>query len=67
MLCMMQSYVMIKSLGNIVWHHYSLVQALLSHRSHFITFGSNVLPTVKLRVGVLRLSVDFNFCNVFAI
>ena len=65
----MQSYVMIKSLGNTGWHCYSPVESLLCHRFHFITFGSNVLPTVKLHVAslrVLRFSVDFNVLYVFA-
>lgn len=61
---------MIKSLGNTVWHCYSPVESLLCHGFHFITFGSNVLPTVKPRVaslsGVLRFSVDFKVLYVFA-
>lgn len=62
-LTMMQSYVKIKSLGDVVWHYYSLVESLLRHRLFFTTLGSNVFPTAKPHVaslGVCRFSVDFN-------
>lgn len=67
---MMRSDGKIKSLGNTVWHCYSLVESLLCHKLHFTTFGSNMFPTVKRLVAplrVLRFAVDFNILYVFAI